>query len=264
MASNVMLIQAASGLEKLMLGANSNGIIKDSNVAQISALLYYEANVIAKLSDNSKFKKLFVDTIFNQINQDFGAYIDAQARSKPKSLHHVYEWKKVGLKSARLFQLNKQENLSSGVSFKLDFTFLPSKSTVPSSTSKRKHVFIEKAAVMEKGEPLVIFPKYAQRLVFKSDGEFVFMPKGYPVTVKRPGGKYVKNQFTLLYSRWFSGQLVNESIKKSGFQNIFATASAKALKIPTSIKKVQYKFSPNAIKNMAEAAAVNAYGGVLV
>lgn len=264
MASNTMLIQAASGLEKLMIGAANNGILKDSNVAQISALLYYEANVIAKLSDNAKFKKVFIDTIFNQINQDFGAYMDAQARSKPKSLHHVYEWKKVGLKTGRLFQLNKQESVTNGVSFKLDFTFLPSKSTVPSTTSKRRHVFVEKASVMEKGNPLVIFPKYSERLVFKSDGDTVFMPKGVPVTVKRPGGKYVKNQFTLLYSRWFSGQLVNESIKRSGFQNIFSSASAKALKLPTAIKRVQYKFSPNAIKNIAEASALNAFGGVLL
>ncbi len=35
---------------------------------------------------------------------DFGNYIDALARSKPKSLHHVYEWQRAGNKTARLFK----------------------------------------------------------------------------------------------------------------------------------------------------------------
>ena len=54
----------------------------------------------------------------------------------------------------------------------------------------------------------------SERLVFEIDGETVFMPKGQSVTVKRPGGSAATNQFTLAHSRFFSGRLVNESIKK--------------------------------------------------
>ena len=58
MDSSVALLQTASGLERLMAGSVP-GIIKDSTVAQVSAFLYYEAAVIAKLTTNAEFKNLF-------------------------------------------------------------------------------------------------------------------------------------------------------------------------------------------------------------
>lgn len=76
-----MLLQAASGLERLMHGQPKDSLIRDSNVAQISAALYYEANVIAKFSKSKRFKNAFKKTIFTQINKDFGEHIDAQALS---------------------------------------------------------------------------------------------------------------------------------------------------------------------------------------
>ena len=214
-----MLLQAASGLERLMHGQPNDSLIKDSNVAQISAALYYEANVIAKFNNSKRFKSAFKKIIFNQINKDFGDHIDAQARSKPKSLHHVYEWKRVGNKSARLFKLKTID--MDGISFKINYELQPSKSFVPSPENNRKHVFINKASVMEAGMPLIIAPRHSERLVFEIDGNTVFMPKGASVTVKRPGGPSVKNQFTLQYSRFFSGELINNSIKKSGFKELF-------------------------------------------
>ena len=262
MDSNVALLRAASGLEKTMIGSPGNRIIQDSTVAQISAALYYQANVIAKLSDSQAFKQKFKSIISEQIMKDFGLYIDAKARTSPKSLHHVYEWKKVGNLSARLFNLYTID--TPGISFKLTYEFKPSKSFVPNSTSKRKHVFINKAMIMEQGKPLIIRPRYAQRLVFQSDGMTVFMPKGKSVTVKSPGGKAARNQFTLAYSRFFNSNLVSESIKKSGFQKIFNSASAKALKIPVSIRKVKYSFSPNVVRNEADAATLAAWGGAVI
>ena len=104
-----MLLQAASGLERLAVGSNSRDktVFKDSTVAQVSAYVYYEANVIAKLTGNKAFQNKFSKTIFTQINKDFPEHIDSQARVKPKSFHHVYEWKKTGDSSSRLFKLNK-------------------------------------------------------------------------------------------------------------------------------------------------------------
>ena len=213
-----MLIQAASGLERMMY-ANQSGPLKDSTVAQVSAYVYYEAAVISKLTTNKQFQSAFSKIIFDQIDTDFGNYIDALARSKPKSLHHVYEWKKVGNKNARLFKLNKISQ--DGLSFRINYQLLQSKSMVPSSNGKRRHVFANKAAVMDEGKPLVIRPKNAERLVFEYEGETVFMPKGKSVTVRRQGGSAATNQFSLAHSRFFSGRLVNESIKRSGFQKIF-------------------------------------------
>jgi hypothetical protein len=255
-----MLIQAASGLERMM-HANQGGVLKDSTVAQISAFVYYEAAVISKLTTNKQFQQAFTKIIFDQIDTDFGNYIDALARSKPKSLHHVYEWKKTGNKNARLFKLNKISE--DGLSFRVNYDFLPSRSLVPASSSRRRHMFVDKASIMEKGNPLVIRPKSADRLVFEIDGETVFMPKGAAVTVRRPGGSAATNQFSLAHSRFFSGRLVNESIKRSGFQRIFNSSMTKALRVPSSIKKVQYTFSANTIRSQADSALALSFGGAM-
>jgi len=255
-----LLVQASSGLERMMY-SNQSGPLKDSTVAQISAYVYYEAAVISKLTINSQFKALFTKTMFDQINTDFGNYIDALARSKPKSLHHVYEWKKAGNKTARLFKLNKISE--EGLSFRVNYEFMPSRSMVPAPTGRRRHMFANKASIMEEGKPLVIKPKNAERLVFEVDGETVFMPKGKSITVRRPGGSASTNQFTLAHSRFFSGRLVNESIKRSGFQKIFNSSITKALSVPSNIKKVQYSFSPNLIRSQADAALTASFGGAL-
>ncbi len=260
MDNSGLLVQASSGLERMMY-SNQSGPLKDSTVAQVSAYVYYEAAVISKLTTNAQFKSLFTKTIFDQINTDFGNYIDALARSRPKSLHHVYEWKKSGNKAARLFKLNKISE--DGLSFRVNYEFIPSRSMVPTSNGKRRHMFANKASIMEEGKPLVIRPKNAERLVFEIDGETVFMPKGKSVTVRRPGGSASTNQFTLAHSRFFSGRLVNESIKRSGFQKIFNSSITKALSVPANIKKVQYSFSPNLIRSQADAALAASFGGAM-
>lgn len=262
MDSSVALIQTASGLERLMAGS-APGVLRDSTVAQISAFLYYEASVLSKLTTNAEFKNLFKTTIFNQIEKDFGEYVDAQARSKPRSLHHVYEWGKIGVPSSRLFKLSKQD--TEGLSFKVNYDFNISKSSVPSKNKKqkKKYIFANKAIVMETGMPVVIRPRSAERLVFELDGETVFMPKGTSVTVKRPGGAQATNQFSLSYGRFFGGQLVNSSIKSSGLQRIFNSKMTKALDVPMNIKKVQYSFSPGKIRTQADASLQSAFGGSL-
>jgi hypothetical protein len=259
--NGVALLQAASGLERLMVGVPS-GVLKDSNVAQISAFLYYQANVAAKLTSNKAFQKLFKTTLFNQIEKDFGLFIDSQARTKPKSLHHVYEWKKVGQQSSRLFKLNRLD--AAGLSFKINYELKISKTSVPTKNRKQtsRYVFANKASVMEKGMPIVIRPKSAERLVFEIDGQAVFMPKGKSVIVKSPGGRASTNQFDLAYSRYFSGPLVSSSIKASGFQNIFGARFESAMRVPSSISKVRYAFSPGTIRLQADAALTEQFGGV--
>ena len=259
--SGVALLQAASGLERLMVGASDAGVIKDSNVAQISAFLYYQANVAAKLTSNKAFQRLFKTKIFSQIDKDFGLFIDSQARTKPKSLHHVYEWNKTGQTTSRLFKLNRIDSI--GLSFKINYDLKLSKSSVPTKNRKQKsrYVFANKAAVMEKGMPIIIRPKSAERLVFEIDGEVVFMPKGKSVTVKSPGGRASTNQFDLAYSRYFSGPMVSNSIKASGFQNLFGYKFEKAMRVPSSITKVRYSFSPGTIRLQADSALTEQFGG---
>jgi len=260
--SSVALLQASSGLERLMAGS-APGVLTDSTVAQVSAFLYYQSSVLGKLTTNAQFKSLFKNTIFDQIEKDFGQYVDAQARLKPKSLHHVYEWNKVGNPSFRLFDLHLID--TGGLSFRVGRDFKVSKSSVPSKNKKQKkrYVFENKASIMEEGMPVVIRPRSAERLVFELDGRVVFMPKGTSVIVKRPGGKSATNQFSLSFGRFFGGQLVNSSIKASGFQRIFNSRMSKALNVPVNIRKVQYSFSPGKIRAQADIALSTSFGGVL-
>ena len=262
MESSVALLQTASGLERLMLGS-SGSFVKDSTVAQISAFLYYQANVMGKLVTNKQFQMLFRNTIFTQIDKDFGEYVDALSRVKPKSLHHMYEWNKTGQPTARLFKL-KQIN-PNGLSFQIDYDFKLSKTSVPTTNKKqkKKYIFAKKASIMEQGMPIIIRPKSAERLVFEIDGMAVFMPKGDSVTVKSPGGRASSNQFKLAHSIFFSGNMVGASIRKSGFQQIFNRKISDALRVPANIKKVQYSFSSNQIRSQADAALAIAFGGSL-
>jgi len=256
---NVPLLQASSGLRNLMT-ASKGGVMKESLVAQISAYVYYNVQVISKLTSNAAFKNKFKEVIFNQIEKEFGEYVDSQARIKPKSLHHVYEWNQTGDKSARLFKLNKLN--TEGLGFSMTYEFLPSK-TFAKSEGNRRHVFVNKASVMEAGMPLKIAPRHSKRLVFETNGYKVFMPIGASVTVRRPGGTGVKNSFMMTYSRFFRSNLVNLAIKRSGFQQLFNRSMTKALNLPSEIKTVKYSFNPNTISIQADAALTSAFGASL-
>ncbi len=259
MDSSTLLVQAASGLHKYMSGT-SGIVLKDSTVAQVSAAVYYQSKVISKLTTNKEFQQKFRSVIFSQIEKDFGDYIDAQARINPSTLHHVYEWKKTGNKTARLFTLDLKESM--GLSFRIGYSFKDSKAMVPTNYGKSRHVFREKARVIEAGQTVVIRPRSAERLVFEIDERVIRMPKGVAVTVKKPGGGKATNRFQIAYARFFTGNLVNLSIKKSGFQRIFNSSLTKAMKLPVEIKKVRYSFSPNSIDVQANSAVVSAFGGI--
>jgi len=239
---------------------SKGGVFKESLVAQISAYVYYNAQVISKLTANAAFKNKFKEVIFNQIEKDFGEFIDSQARIKPKSLHHVYEWNKAGDPGSRLFKLNKFN--TEGLSFSMTYEFLSSKSFA-SAEGNRRHVFVNKASVMEAGMPLKIAPRHSKRLVFETNGYTVFMPEGASVTVRRPGGTGVKNSFMMTYSRFFKGSLVNTSIRNSGFQQLFNKSMTRALKLPSEIKTVKYSFNPNTLSIQADSALSAAFGAAL-
>ena len=260
MDNSSLLVTAASGLQKGMAGT-SGTILKDSTVAQISAAIYYHAQVVAKLTTSRSFEKKFQSVIFKQIDQDFGLYVDSQSRINPKSLHHVYEWNKVGNKGARLFNLNILS--TDGLSFTIASSFLPSKSAVPNQFAKRRHVFVSKASIMEAGMPLTIRPRSAERLVFETSTGVVYMPKGASVTVTRPGGGKATGRFRIAYAQFFTGNLVNSAIKKSGFQQIFNSSLTKAMRVPSDVRRVKYSFSPNALKTQAHSAVEAAFGGAV-
>lgn len=261
MDNSGLLVQAASGLQKNLSGNSVGPVLKDSIVAQISAAIYYQAQVVSKLTTTKGFQGLFRKTIFDQIDKDFGLYIDAKARTSPESLHHVYEWKRAGDPSARLFNLKIKS--SDGISFTINSDFKLSKTAVPTNRKGSRHVFKNKAVVMEAGNPVVISPRKAERLVFEIQGSTIFMPKGESVTVRKPGGGKATGRYKIAHAQFFTGQLVNLSIKKSGFQRIFNQKMTTALSLPAEIKRVKYSFSPNTINMQAKSAIEAAFGGAV-
>ena len=257
MASEILAIKAASGLVSLMSNKPASGAIKDSTVAQISAALFYKTNVMARLASNPQFQSAFRNVIFDQLEVDFGDYVDAKARTSPKSFHHVYEWGKIGNDESRLFKLKKLP--VDGLSLKVNYELIDSQSFVPSENSNNKHVFIKKAEIMEQGKTVVIAPRFSERLVFDINGYTVFMPKGESVTVKKPGGAATKNSFFSAYKYFFTGNLVNMSIKKSGFQRLFNSSLSRALGVPAQVRTVKYSFSANQLASEADAATSAAF-----
>ena len=236
-----------------------DGILKQSITSQVSAAIYYQAQVMAKLMNNEAFNNKFKEFIFNQVSKDFGEYVDAKARTSPKSLHHVYEWDQTGSPSARLFKLNRAN--SGPMSFAISSEFLPSKSFV--KTGDRRHVFVNKAAVMEAGMPLKIAPRFAQRLIFESNGRTIYMPKGASVIVNNPGGEAVKQSYETAFKYFFTGTLVNLSIQNSGFERMFNNSVDRALRLPIEIKRVRYSYSPNSLRYQSDFAITAAFGGIL-
>lgn len=137
------------------------------------------------LTGVQKGKKEFLKAVGHATLRSLGQYIDAQARSNPEALHHIYEWNKVGSPGARLFDLNYTvSNLGLSVSgtFKQSKT-IKDESNVP---------FYDKARIMEKGVPVTITPK-KRVLAFEVGGETVFTPNS--VTVNNPGGNEVRGSF---------------------------------------------------------------------
>lgn len=262
MASSDLLVAAASGLERIALKPSLDYPIQESLVAQVSATIFYKSMVMAEIQTSPSFRAKFNKIIFDQVDRDFGEYLDAQARTKPKSFHHVYEWKKTGQEQSRLFKLKRIPTNQLGVT--LSYQFKQSKSAVTNKYSKRKHVFKDKAKIMESGVTVVVSPRFAERLVFDTGlGYTVFMPKGASVTITRPGGAAVKGSFEAAYRRFFTSNLVNLSIKRSGFQKIFTYKMQSALKVPTHVKKVKYMFSGNALRADAKQAVESAFGGII-
>jgi hypothetical protein len=138
-----------------------------------------------------------------------GQYVDAQARSNPAALHHIYEWNKTGSPSARLFDLDYTiSNL--GLSIRGTFTqseTLKKGSTVP---------FYDKAKIMENGVPVTIRPK-KRVLAFTIDNEEIFTSND--VTVTNPGGTEVQGSFSKTIDEFMLFYFKQSFLRASGIYN---------------------------------------------
>lgn len=161
-------------------------------------------------------------------------YIDANARVNPDSLHHIYEWYRVGSPSARLFDISYTVT-KAGMSFGSEFR----QSTTVKDGSNTP--FYNKAAIMENGMPVLIKPKRAQTLRFEVDGEEVFTRN--PVVVDRPGGN-TQGQFEKTIREFFTLYFRQSFLTDSGLLKHFK-------------RPVQYKTNIRAGKNRGRSAGLD-------
>lgn len=136
-------------------------------------------------------------------------YIDAQARSNPESLHHVYEWGATGDRNSRLFEI---KSTASKRIITFSGNFLKSKVPSPSSDA----IFYDKASVMENGIEIVVEPKFSDVLAFEADGEMVFTTNS--IFIANPGGEEVEGSFGKtvenFFDFYFTRALLKPFIKK--------------------------------------------------
>lgn len=156
-----------------------------------------------------KGKTEFLKALGQATITSMGQYVDAQARSNPAALHHIYEWNKTGSPSARLFDLDYTiSNL--GLSIRGTFTqseTLKKGSTVP---------FYDKAKIMENGVPVTIRPK-KRVLAFTIDNEEVFTSND--VTVTDPGGTEVQGSFSKTIDEFMLFYFKQSFLRASGIYN---------------------------------------------
>jgi hypothetical protein len=156
-----------------------------------------------------KGKTDFLKAVGQATITSMGQYVDAQARSNPAALHHIYEWNKTGSPSARLFDLDYTiSNL--GLSIRGTFTqseTLKKGSTVP---------FYDKAKIMENGVSVTIRPK-KRVLAFTIDNEEIFTPND--VTVADPGGAEVQGSFSKTIDEFMMFYFKQSFLRASGIYN---------------------------------------------
>lgn len=134
-------------------------------------------------------------------------YIDAEARSNPKALHHIYEWYQTGSPSARLYDFHYTvSNL--GLSFKSNFR---QSATLANGSNTPFH---DKAKIMENGIPVTIEPNQSDVLAFNIGGDMVFTKK--PVIVNNPGGDYTQGSFEKIADEFFNVYFRQSFLRSSG------------------------------------------------
>jgi hypothetical protein len=171
------------------------------------------------LDGAQKGKTEFLKLLGQATITSMAQYVDAQARSNPYALHHIYEWNKTGSPNARLFDLNYTV---SNLGLSISGTFKQSKTLQQGSSVP----FYDKARIMEKGIPVTIVPK-KRVLAFTIDNEEIFTSND--VTVTDPGGTEVEGGFENAIDEFMLYYFKQSLLRASGVYDY--------IKKPTAFKK---------------------------
>lgn len=203
--------------------------------------------------------------VFTLAGKEFLMRVNSAAAGSD-SLKHMYEWNNAGNKYKRLFRLIRTS--VRGGNLVISTKYLPSTSSVPIpeqlTTPGRsgrivtsRHVFKNKAKIMEDGSPVRITAKAAQALVMPTESGPVFIRRPRSVYITNPGGSAAKGG----YKKFFLGYFGNPSnlravVDKSGMIPRMERAIARELKnrgpqtarISTIIKNITTSYSQGAVQ----------------
>jgi hypothetical protein len=215
--------------------AKANGIEYFINMDQVGTVIG-AIEEAAQVANTDRYIGKLINAAHAKVADEFDAHIIADAMAST-AFNHMFEWGTAGInngKTNRRLNPNSAEAklwehvlVGSGKNKSVGFKFLPSKVAVPPPTTaktgisqkylsklKNKHVFWNKAAVMEAGTPVHIAPRNGGKLfiplattqggatgILSNPRGFIMTEK--PVTVV-PGGQNV-GTFTAYWERFWEG-----------------------------------------------------------
>ena len=206
---------------------------------KMMALGTFHGTLLTKIHKDPSVVKKITNAGAQIISNYFSNYVDAIARIDNYKYHHIYEFGKVGNKSARLFQ----GTVKNGV---ISYTLIPS-----SQPNQNGVVFQQKAFIMEAGTPLIIEPVNSNILAFEIDGNMIFTNRS---VIQQPGGPYVANAFRDLFNEFFNSNLPDKALKEMGFYYEIENGILK------ETENIIPKISKGKIRGTAIDAANAAYG----
>ena len=175
-------------------------------MSEINNIVQYS---VGFLEGAKKGKNLFLNNVGVLTKELLESFIDANARSNPQMLHHVYEWYRTGSPDARLFDINYTVG-SAGLSFYSNFKqsqSIKNGSNVP---------FYNKAKIIEDGIPVTIKPKKSQVLVFEDNSQTVFTKN--PIYISNPGGAQAQGGFQKIMNLFFTKYFTQAFLRSSGIR----------------------------------------------
>lgn len=192
---------------------------------------------VSEVANSEAYMNELIQAAHAKVTDEFDMQIAADAMATT-SLNHMYEWGTAGINrgrtTRRLNPLSPEARLwqhrltGRGKNQAASFAFLPSKVPVPLPTTektgisskylknlKRKHIFWNKAAVMESGTPVTIKPKAGGKLFIPHMGQTprnarpIDIARGFTMTPNsvtlRPGGNNA-GTFTAYWERFWEGR----------------------------------------------------------
>lgn len=191
----------------------------------------------ADVANTDRYIAKLIKSAHDTVSDEFDSAFVASAMAS-SVFSHMFEWGTAGINNGRTTRRmspnNKESHLwehdliGSGKNQSITYRFLPSKVPVPQPTTTKtgisqkylsrlngKHIFWNKAAIMEAGTPVHIAPKNAGKLFIPLMGwngpnlrpqdkarGFIMTSKGVTVT---PGGEHI-GAFNAYWERFWQGQ----------------------------------------------------------